>query len=196
MPDPPGAYGMFLGEHGWSPASRYFQQPYLGDDGWVQPENGCPVKVRAIAFEYSREAAGFDCSVDESYSLRLPVGELVTSLDLRWGGNDADYVDASGKLAVFDPTANADGPSALLFREDLMEELFARERLTICWAFVGEKRVLGAGLIPEHHPSLRISGAYRLENGKPVGFSKFMFMPKGADPKSRSKLLGTIRCRG
>jgi hypothetical protein len=35
MPDPPEVYRMFLGEHGWSPASRYFQQPYNGDEGWT-----------------------------------------------------------------------------------------------------------------------------------------------------------------
>src|SRR5262249_32844210 len=29
MPDPPEVYRMFLGEHGWSPACRYFQRQYF-----------------------------------------------------------------------------------------------------------------------------------------------------------------------
>ena len=31
MPEPPEVYRMFLGEYGWSPAFRYFQQLFYGD---------------------------------------------------------------------------------------------------------------------------------------------------------------------
>jgi hypothetical protein len=148
MPVLPRSYRMFLGEHGWSPASRYFQEPSFGDEGWIQPNHGCPVKVRTVAFEYLRDANSFDCSVDEHYTLRLPTSELVTGLGFRWSGNDADYLDTAGQLAAFDPTAHTDGPSALLIRDDLLREFLARQGLTICWAVRGEKRVLGAGFIP------------------------------------------------
>jgi len=197
MPDPPEVYRMFLGEHGWSPASRYFQQPYFGDERWTQPNHGCPGKVRAIAFEYLREASGFDCSVDESYTLRLPASELVTGLGLRWSGNGADYLDAADQLAAFDPTAHADGPSALLLREDLLKEFLAREKLALCWAVLGEKRVLGAGLMPAHHASLRMSGAYMLGDRGPVGFLKCMSDDRGMeDYGSSSNRLATIRSPG
>jgi hypothetical protein len=172
MPEPSEIYQMFLGEHGWSPASHYFQQPYYGDEGWTQPNHGCPVKVHTAAFEYLREASGFDCSVDETYTLRLPASELITPLGLRWSGNGADYLDAAGQLAASDPTAHANGPSALLLREDWLKALLAREELTICWAVRGEKRVLGAGFGPGHHAWLRLSGAYRLSHRGPVGFMK------------------------
>ncbi|MBI4588370.1 MAG: hypothetical protein HY725_05990 [Candidatus Rokubacteria bacterium] len=194
MPDRPEVYRMFLGEHGWSPASRYFQQAYFGDEGWTQPNHGCPVKVRVVAFEYLREASGFDCSVDESYTLRLPASELVTGLGLRWSGNGADYLDAAGRLAAFDPTAHANGPSALLLREDLVREFLARENLAICWAVFGEKRVLGAGLMPEHHAALRMSGAYMLGDKGSVGFVKCM--PDDLEmenPGSSPNPLATIR---
>ena len=106
---------MFLGEHGWSPASRYFQRPYYGDEGWTQPNHGCPVKMRTVAFEYLREARGFDCSIDETYTLHLPTSELVTGLGLRWSGNGADYLDAAGQLAAFDPTAHDTGRALFCF---------------------------------------------------------------------------------
>src|SRR5437016_10242615 len=66
MPDAAEVYRMFLGEHAWAPASHYFQHQYYGDDGWTQPNHDCPVKIRTVAFEYLREASGFDCSVDKT----------------------------------------------------------------------------------------------------------------------------------
>jgi hypothetical protein len=172
MPDPPEVYQMFLGEYVWSPASRYFQQPYFGDKGWIQPEHDCPMKVRAVTLEYMREGNGFDCSVDKSYQLRLPGSELVVGLGLRWTGNGAGYVNAAGKLAVFDPTAHADGPSALLVREDLLKEFLMREKLSICWTILGEKRVIGQGFDPAYHISSRMTGAYVLGDRTTNGFLK------------------------
>jgi hypothetical protein len=73
-----------------------------------------------------REASGFDCSIDESYTLRLPTSELVAGLRLGWSGNGADYLDAAGQLAAFDPTTHTNGPNALLLREDLLKEFLCR----------------------------------------------------------------------
>jgi hypothetical protein len=195
MPDAPEVYRMFLGEHGWAPASRYFEHRYFGDAGWTQPNHGCPVMVRPAAFEYVREARGFDCSVDESYTLRLPARELLTGLGLRWVGNGADYLNASGQLAAFDPTAFADGPSALLLREESLRKFLAREKLAICWAVLGEKQVLGAGVMPAYHTSLRMSGAYVLGDHGPVGFLKCMLDDRES-PGSSSNPLETIRTPG
>jgi hypothetical protein len=194
MPKPPEIYRMFPGEHGWSPASRYFQRPYYGDEGWTQPDHGCPVKVYTAAFEYLREARGFDCSIDETYTLDLPTSELVTGLGLRWSGNGADYLDAAGQLAAFDPTAHGKGPNALLIRDDLLREFLAREGLTICWAVRGEKRVLGAGFDPGHHASLRLSGAYMLGDKGLVGFLKCMLDDREREGSGASPTrLTTIR---
>lgn len=183
MPDAAEIYRMFLGEHAWAPASRYFQQQYYGDDGWTQPNHGCPVNIRTVAFEYQREASGFDCSIDESYTLRLPVSDLVTGLGIRWSGRGADFLDARDRVAAQDPTVHADGPSAFLLREDLLREFLAREKLTICWVILGEKRVLSPGFwTGPYHPALRISGAYVLSEGRATGFVKHMI----DHPKSKS----------
>ncbi|MFI5399150.1 MAG: AVAST type 2 anti-phage system protein Avs2 [Candidatus Binatia bacterium] len=193
MPDPPEVYRMFLGEQGWSPASRYFQQPYFGGDGWIQPSHGCPVSLRTSAFEYLREGNGLDCSVDESYTLRLPASELVTGQGLRWSGNSADYLDPTGRRAAFDPTAHADGPSALLLREDVLKQFLAREKLTICWAVLGEKRVLGPSLAPSYHARIRMSGAYKLSDRGPVGFLKCLEGWNRENDGSASSPLAVIR---
>lgn len=173
MPNPPEVYRMFLGEHNWSPAAHYFGKPYYGDDGWVQPDHDCPARLRVMTLEYLCEASGFDCSVDETFCLRLPVSDVMNGLRLRWSGNGADFFDADGKLAAFDPTAHSDGPSALLIREDILTEFLAREGMAIVWVILGEKRALGAGFDPKHHGSLQISGAYMLHNGRPIGHLNF-----------------------
>lgn len=193
MPDPPEVYRMYLGEHGWSPASRYLQQRYFGDDRWIEPSHGCPVRVRPVAFEYSRGSSGFDCSIDDNYTLRLPASDLVNARGLRWSANGADYLDATGQLAAFDPTAHADGPTALLIRKDLLRQFLARENLGICWAVLGEKRVLGPGLFPSYHARIRLSGAYRLSGKGPVGFLKCIEGSEGENAGSSSSPLAVIR---
>lgn len=172
MPAPPQVYGMFLGEHGWAPASRYFQDEYYGDGGWTQPGHECPVKLRQVAVKYLKESGGFDCSVDDGYTLRLPAEELMTKLGLRWTGFGAEFTSPSGQLVAQDPTALAPGPNTLLLRADVLQDLQQREQLTLCWAVLGEKRVLSAGDSGPHHPALRLSGAYVLEGGKLKGFVK------------------------
>ena len=77
MPETQKLYRMFLGEHEWSAAARYFGQAYFGAPSWAQPPRKCPVKVRTFATEYVCEGKGFDCSVDESFTLRLPDGDFI-----------------------------------------------------------------------------------------------------------------------
>lgn len=191
MPDPPQVTGIFLGEHGWGPASRYFQTEYYGDVGWTQPRQGCPVRLRQVAVEYFKESSGFDCSVDDGYTLRLPTEELMTKLDLRWTGRGAEFTTSSGQLVAQDPTASAPGPNTLLLRAEAVQALQQREQLTLCWSVVGEKRFLSAEGNGPHHPELRLSGAYVLEGTKLKGFVKHMLDEYDA---SGPQLINTYRC--
>lgn len=183
MPTPPSVHQMFLGEYGWAPASRYFQHQYFGDSGWTQPGQGCPVRMRTVSLEYMKEVSGFDCSIDESYSLCLPAAELVAGMGVRWFGNGSEFLNLEGQLAAYDPTVQSDGPRALLLREELLREFLARERLAICWILFGEKRVLSPGFgRGPHHPELRLSGAYVLGDKGVVGFLKCML----DDPEAKT----------
>ncbi len=193
MPDAAEVYEMFLGEHAWAPASRYFQKQYYGDDGWTQPDHGCPVRIRAIAFEYLRERGGLDCSIDESYGLRLPISEVVSGAGIRWSGHGGDFVEVADRVAAMDPTVHANGPSALLLREDLLRAFLTRAKLTMCWAILGEKRVLSAGFGDgPYHPAVHVSGAYVLGEKGPVGFVRRFVDDPGASA-SAARLLGVVR---
>ncbi len=173
MPDPPQVHRLFIGEHGWAPASRYFLDEYYRDGGCT-PGHKCPVTLRQVAVEYLKEGNGFDCSVDDGYTLQLPAEDLITKLDLHWTGRGAEFTTSSGELVVQDPTANAPGPSALLIRGDALQDLQQREQLTLCWAVLGEKKLLSAEGNGPHHPTLRFSGAFVLKGEKLSGFLKRM----------------------
>ena len=173
MPDPPETHWMNLGEYAWSPAFRYFNQPYFGADGWVQPGRGGPVFVRTAAFKYRCDSNDFDCSMDDSYLLSLPAFEFIEELGLKWAGRGADYVDLDSKLAAFDPTVHEDGPNALLLRDDLVRRYCSEADLALCWTVIGEKRVLGGGCDRKYQGALRISGAYVLEEQGPEEFLNF-----------------------
>ena len=173
---------MFLGEHGWAPACRYFQQPYYGDSGWARPTDDCPVEIRAVAREYRRETGGFDCAIDESYVLALPVDDLVDALGLRWAGRGADFMDGAGRVGAQDPTVHSEGPSAMLLREDLLAEFLERERLVMWWTVLGEKWVIpaerGSG---RYHGRLNVSGAYVYSEGRVRGFVKHILDDRSAN---------------
>ena len=178
MPEPPNVYfsDMFLGEYGWAPAFWHSDRQFYLDHGggeWIKPKNKAPAYVQPAASEHSVESGGYDCSVVEGYSLQLPHQRLLNSLQLRWSGQAGDYLDGDGNLAVFDPTAHEDGPSALLVREDLLRQFLAKEGLALCWTILGEKRVLGSIIDLEHHGSLKISGAYRYTDQGPEGSLNF-----------------------
>ncbi len=173
MPSPPEVHHMFLGEYGWSPAFRYFNQPYHGADGWTNPGHGCPVPLITAAFEYASASSGLDCSVDDHYTLRLPVYEFVDRVGFKWAGRGADYLDLENRVVAFDPTVHEVGPAALLLREDFLRQYLSREGLALCWSILGQKLVLGRGFGSEYHGALRMSGAYAYGDGEPEGFLNF-----------------------
>ena len=170
MPEPPTVYRMFLGEHEWSPAARYFARPYYGESGWVTPKN-CPAKVRVASLRYLRESSGFDCSIDSSFTLNLPCSDLMSALRCTWAGDDARFVDASGQMVAVDPSAESPGPGALLVMESGLRAVLEQKGLSICWAVLGERRILTSGYGSESWPArLNLSGAYRLSEHGLSGF--------------------------
>jgi hypothetical protein len=173
MAEPAELYQLYVGEHPWAPAAHYFEQPYYGERGWHRPGNGCPAELRLVSVEYECEGRGFDCSIDDGFTLQLPASYLMAGLGLRWSGVASDYVDAKGRLTAFDPTAHAEGPTSFLVRRNVLEHFLGREGLTVCWAVLGEKRVIRAGLRPEGYFSLEVSGAYALNAEGFTGFLNF-----------------------
>lgn len=169
MPEPAQLYTVFLGEHGWSPASRYYQREYYGGEVWRRPRPSCPVEVQVFALDYLNEQGTSDSSLDETVSLNLPRAELLAPLRLRWTGTGADFTH-EGQLVATDPTVHQDGPGALLLREDFLRDFLAREQLSLCWIVIGEKQLIGPQLRGAYYGRLNLAGAYTLAAQGVTGF--------------------------
>ncbi len=173
MPESPEYHEIYQGEYEWSPAAQFFHQQYCHNygttDEWLQPINDCPVKIKPINISYSSETGRFDCSVDASFSLNLPVFSIVKDMDLNWSANAADYLNKKGDLTFFDPAAIEEGPTSHLVREDLFREYLKTENLSICWTVLGEKHVIGTRVSPGQVASVHITGAYVLAEKGPIG---------------------------
>jgi len=154
---------VFLGEHSWARASRFHEHPYYGHDGW-HPPGDSPVKAFSIPVEYLEERSTFDCSMDESFTLKLPAPELVRELGLRWSGKGADFVTPGGELFSTDPSAHEAGPHCLLLREDLLWNYLDQNGLSVVWSVSGEKNRYGSKRSYEDFFGLRFSGALELAN--------------------------------
>ncbi len=167
--DDPSVGAMFLGEYGWSPVFEYYQRPYFAEEGWRKPHD-CPVEVRQMVVEYLSETGTHDCSIDESFKLRLPISDLLNGLDLRWAGTGADFIDSFSTLIAYDPTAHESGPDALLVREDALRDYLAKNGLTVCWTVLYEKRAHGPGFATGSSSVQQALGAFKLDNKGPSGF--------------------------
>ena len=154
---PPKSDGEFFGEYGWSPV---FRSGYGQNGDKPRPLSECPTNARVAAFECSYGYREFDCSVDHNAKtvLLVPHFDLIEQLKLRWEGCSAEFIDAEGKLAAYDPTANEEGPESLLFREDLLKRYLDENELTLCWLVRGERRVLYSDVfgIPDNAPLWRV----------------------------------------
>lgn len=193
MPGPQEIHEMFLGEYIWSPAGRFFASPRGGDPGWLTPGNDCPVVIRPATAVYSASNGGFDCSLDDNFTLRLPNSELVQAMKLSWGGRAGDFLGPDGELASFDPTAYEDGPSAVLLRKGAVEQALRSEGWALAWTVIGEKLCLPAGSGMQHRPRLRMSGSYCITTDGPSGFLR-RFIEGSEGPSSKNEELAIIRC--
>ncbi len=173
MPEAPTNYRIFLGEHPWGNAAQLMRRPYEGEEGWTRPTHDCPVDVRVPVFHYLKESSTFDCSVDETYRLRLPSWDLMAGLGLDASGRDAHYVNSEGEVIAFDPTVLEKGPSALLVSHDAIRLYLAQEGLVLFFIISGEKRVFQRSYGESRPRWASITGHYRLTaqevRGSPTG---------------------------
>ena len=173
--EPSGVQDFYLGEYGWSQAFRHIFKPFYGHSDWEEPEGGCPTSVRPACFPYAAESGTLDCSIEETFSLRLPHHDFVAELGLRWSGIGADFCDQHGNRVAYDPTVHEDGPSALLLREDCVRKYMTQSDLALVWVIQGEKLVLGKGLDSVRHGFLSVTGAILYTDGKPNGSLRYRF---------------------
>jgi hypothetical protein len=163
MPESSAQTKVFMGEYFWAPAYKAVDNYYNGNSGWSReepPELPAPLAQTTALYLGER---GYDCSVEESVSVSLPSKTLSTGLNLVWSGRDSTFNDQEGNRAVYDPSAFASGPRALLARQDVVAKFLADRGLALVWTVMGGKEYM------ERDPKdwkgeMQINGAYRLSD--------------------------------
>ncbi|MCX6644996.1 MAG: hypothetical protein NTY09_01350 [bacterium] len=172
MPGSPDDYGIFLGEYFWSPCYRHLEDPYYGDDGWSRGQSDeIPVPIMATHRNYCQEGNNFDCSIEDSIFISIPVRTIAQGMGLQWHGNEGEFADETGAVIAFDPSVKIGSPKALLIEKDSFAKFLEAEDLEIVWVVEGEKRMIGGSHTDRasHIGRLDFRGIYHLENDSVAG---------------------------
>jgi hypothetical protein len=168
MPEPYEVYGVALGEFYWSPWFRAWASDAQVD--WTNGDSDrMPYKVLVPSLDFAHEASGYDCSVDDSFTISLPAPALVDGMRLSWSGIEGQYLDAGGELVAFDPSVHETGPGALLVRAEPLLRHLTENGLELFWTVLGEKQLIGGDHDSIRPGWLEIDGAYRLTGKGIVG---------------------------
>jgi len=177
MPESHGLYEVFLGEFFWSPAYEYYNVPYYQHDGWTRGWNErVHREVLVSTEEYTKEDQGFDCSMDEGYSIYLPTKWIADGMGLRWHGVEGYFFDSIGELVALDPSVKNKGPSASLINKDKFLKFLRDADCDVLWTVIGEKSDYDYGSHgSDRSGRLTVNGVYRILNGQVDGFRAAKF---------------------
>jgi hypothetical protein len=165
MPESHETHRLFLGELFWSPAYRDVYASDLGQGAWTRGDrsNGqrIPKPVVVTALEYSWEAGGYDCSLEDSIGIYVPSPWLAAELQVQQAGREGECCDRRGRVIFRDPSVYTPGPPALLVRESTLRAFLRRAGYEIFWTVLGEKEVITPG---SHFPArTEFSGAMAIQ---------------------------------
>lgn len=147
-----------LHEYWWHPA---YEDEAAGTQA-VYEADETPAGRRLIVpdEEYLAENSTRDCSIRDTYTIRLPTRPLAELLDLRMGAQDGTVVDKYGRIAFADPSCRETGPCALLASEESVFRL--REAgYVVVWTVLAEQFTRG---LARHADRRAVSGAWRWDD--------------------------------
>ncbi len=174
MPEGRDFYRLYFGGLYWSPAYKYHDDPYMGSSGWqtVSGRNNyqIPKPILPLTETYNVERGTFDCSIDEGYSIIVPIKQLIDEMGLHWNGIEGCFFDRTGQLVACDPSVQEPGPGVLLVRRDRFLEFLEEQGYAVLWTLLGEKNLIGGNIGPDNWKGRTvISGAYRVVGERIVG---------------------------
>jgi hypothetical protein len=176
MPECQDLYDVFVGEFHWAPAFHH----HFGQSGheWTRGYgNRLPKKVLPTATRYIKESTSYDCSIDDTISIRLPTRWIAREMGMHWKGVEGHFYDRKGNLIAFDPSVRASGPSALLMNRDAFLQFLNENGYDLLWTVVGEKNIIGGRMAREDWKGrLEMSGAYRIIGKKIEGAFRTNFV--------------------
>ncbi len=179
MPESNEFYNIYLGEYPWSPAFLYHYIPYYHHDGWTNSarDKKMPAKILVTDDQYLSSGSSIDCSTNETISVKLPAKFIVDKMKLVQKYTDGRFFDKKSDLVAFDPNVfDMNMPRHILIRKDKLCDFLKSKGYAIFWTLLGEKNMIGGGVIGQPLGWLEINGAYTLNyKNQIIGVKKSSF---------------------
>jgi hypothetical protein len=127
--------------------------------------------------EYLSSGSSIDHSTSETLRVKLPAKYLVDGMKLKQVDVNGAFFDKARQLVSYDPRAfDRSRPPQVLMRKDVLLSFLQKRKLAIVWTVLGEKNMIGGGVMGQPQGWLAISSAYTLgKRGNVIGKIKAEF---------------------
>lgn len=164
----------FNKEYYWSPAYKFFQNPYYGTLNWSNLRDcfgheGLEGELLVTVQRYQSETDK-DQSIEDGASWLKPCEEIYTGLGLNYGYGNSVLYDEHGEVACFDTSELWNEDIGLAIKKEQLFKFLDDNNYKIFWTVLTEKRILGDKL-PENikYKMPTSSGVYYYEGERLVG---------------------------
>ena len=166
MPESNSFYEAFYREFPNGPAFRRLYAPYYGRSDWSDASSDIPFSFAVTDDEYHNESGGYDMSIDDGFTIKMPSRYLFDKMQIRPSNKEGAYTNSRNEIVFLDPSIRAEGPSALLVSKHHLDQFLSSNNLTLIWTVLGEKQVIGGsfGRNKNWPGRLEFNGSYRLNN--------------------------------
>ncbi|MBO8134122.1 hypothetical protein [Dickeya fangzhongdai] len=168
LPETHEQYRVFSREYYWSPAYKFFDDPYYGDKGWQGIHTdwrkiGKPIANICLTAE--RHYWESDSSGDNGLSYLSPCEFMYHGMKLDYSKNTGEWLDCDGEIIFLDPSIQYENESALIVDKNKIEQFLSKNNLNIIWVVTGEKNIHSMHPIDlDGDKWLEIYGVYSLKN--------------------------------
>jgi hypothetical protein len=174
FPDGGSQYQIFSREYYWSPAYRFYDDPYHGRSNWSPIsifEDEKWVEFGSIMSTIERHHWETGSGDDSQLNYQAPRYEMFKGMELSFSRNIGEWLNKNGELVCLDPSVSRDGKSSLIIRKSDLLEFLKKNKLKIFWTCFGEKRISGGGISRNYYPKkwINLFGLFKVVDGEVVG---------------------------
>lgn len=170
-------YQVFSREYYWSPAYRFFDNPYFGRQRWKEVadrEDSNLVMGKVLA---TSEGHSWESGSGDKPTYLAPSEFIFTGMNLQYSNSIGEWLNGKGDTVCFDPSINQKDFSCLIIKKDELTQFLQKNDLKIFWTVLGRKEIHGEKFynkLPSTHKWLEISGVFELNNNEVIGSTKLL----------------------
>lgn len=145
LPENSDQYQIFSREYYWSPAYRFFDNPYYGRSLWedIYEDNDSGAVLGEVMVTTERHNWESAINREEQSSYLAPRELMYNKMQLKYSNNIGKWLNSDGEVVCFDPSVNSGGDNSLLVRKDVLLRFLAENNLKMFWTCLGEKQIRG-----------------------------------------------------